>query len=156
MNLGFVTSGCRLISKFSSATDSSLDSISTSLQIFVNKFPAKSRKSLYRVNRNPAYLQLIPCWIFIFEMQAHEDGILVNSCPHLISYSKTVQKLLLSKIKPLIAIGYKVSHFDIPFSCEVVFNRLSLSFILLWSWVISFCFDWNTKSNKSCRKRKRE
>ena len=153
MNLGFVISSCRLIFKFSSATDSSLGSISTSLQIFVNKFAVKSRKSLYRVKINPAYLQLIPCWIFIFELQAHEDGILVNSCPHLISYSKTVQKLLLSKIKPSIAIGYEVSQFDIPFSCEVVFKRLSLSFIRLWSWVISFWFDWNTKSNKSYRKR---
>ena len=138
MNLDFVTSGCRLISKFSSATDSSLGSISTSLQIFINKFAVRSRKSLYRVNINPAYLQLIPCWIFIFELKAYEDGILVNSCPHLISCSKTAQKLLLSKIKPLIAIGYKVSQFGIPFSCEVVFKRLSLSLIRLWSWVISF------------------
>ena len=132
MNLGFVTSGCRLIFKFLSATDSSLGSISTSLQIFVNK----SCKSLYRVNINPAYLQLIPSWIFIFELHAQEDGILVNSCPHLISYSKTVQKLLLNKIKHLIAIGYKISQLDIPFSWEasfiIIHTALELSYLFLF------------------------
>ena len=40
---------------------------------------------------------------------------------------------LLSKIKPLIAIGYKVIQFDILFSCEMVFKRLSLSFVRPWS-----------------------
>ena len=52
---------CRLISKFLSATNSSLGSISTLFQIFVNKFAVKSRKSLCRVNINLPFLQLIPC-----------------------------------------------------------------------------------------------
>ena len=95
----------------SPVNDCNFASTSTSLYNSLDTFAVKSQISLWHMETNPPFLQLMLSWKSYFEPHAHAVGKLLNGQPYRILMPS--QNCYLFKSKPYSFSGYAFNQFEI-------------------------------------------